>query len=349
MAVDTEAKRWGMLQLASGPSHYPLVFNPDASGLSAIERATVLKLYGGIAFSSPATSAALSGTVTTATEAQIVAGGLTVILTLTNDTWVAAGAAFDAQRQNIIDGLDSAGAEATGWNAEVRDKEVVGAVVRTSDTVVTVTLTAAAAYAVTANETITATVPASALVTSAIDVTASPAFTVTAAAEVPTTTAGGGRILSAPTRRRKRLKRPPGAPERPSEPIARVIAPQPPPSLEALSEALRALEGGERPSEEGVAALMVRMGLETPPAGEEATLAPVLERIAALQQAAQAQHAEQIRAIGQIVVDLDQIRAARETERKEAAAQQAAAEADEEARREEDRRQALMLLLLLLD
>ena len=94
---------------------------------------------------------------------------------------------------------------------------------------------------------------------------------------------------------------------------------------------------------------MVRMGLETPPAGEEATLAPVLERIAALQQAAQAQHAEQIRAIGQIVVDLDQIRAARETERKEAAAQQAAAEADEEARREEDRRQALMLLLLLLD
>ena len=54
MAVDTEAKRWSMMQLASGPSYYPLVFNPDTSGLSAIERATVLKLYGGIAFSAAA-------------------------------------------------------------------------------------------------------------------------------------------------------------------------------------------------------------------------------------------------------------------------------------------------------
>lgn len=53
MAVDTEAKRWGMLQLGSGPAYYPLVFNPDTSGLAAIERATVLKLYGGIAFDSP--------------------------------------------------------------------------------------------------------------------------------------------------------------------------------------------------------------------------------------------------------------------------------------------------------
>ena len=35
------------------PASWHLVFNPDASGLSAIERATVLKLYGGIAFSTP--------------------------------------------------------------------------------------------------------------------------------------------------------------------------------------------------------------------------------------------------------------------------------------------------------
>ena len=57
MAVDTEAKRWGMLQWASGPSYYPHVFNPDTSGLQAIERATVLKLYGGIAWATPAASA----------------------------------------------------------------------------------------------------------------------------------------------------------------------------------------------------------------------------------------------------------------------------------------------------
>lgn len=124
-------------------------------------------------------SAAVSGTATdTIDEADVVAGGKTIIITLTGDTWVAAGATFDAQRQNIIDGLDSAQSEGTGWNAEVRDKEVVGAVVRTSDTVVTITLTAAAAYDITAQETITVTVPATALVTSTGDLTATPTFTV---------------------------------------------------------------------------------------------------------------------------------------------------------------------------
>ena len=49
MAIDSEAKRWGMLNVASGPGR-ALVFNPDTSGLVAIERATVLKLYGGNAF-----------------------------------------------------------------------------------------------------------------------------------------------------------------------------------------------------------------------------------------------------------------------------------------------------------
>ena len=49
----------------------------------------------------------LSGTVTTTiTEADIVTGGRTIILTLSGDTWVASGTAFDAQRQFIIDGLD---------------------------------------------------------------------------------------------------------------------------------------------------------------------------------------------------------------------------------------------------
>ncbi len=52
MAVDTEAKRWSMLALASGavPSH---VFNPDTSGLVSIEQITVLQKYGGIAWSNP--------------------------------------------------------------------------------------------------------------------------------------------------------------------------------------------------------------------------------------------------------------------------------------------------------
>ena len=132
--------------------------------------------YG--SFSADSVTAALTGTITaTVTESDIVTGGKTIILTLTGDTWVTAGATFDAQRQNIINGLDSAQAEATGWDAEVKAKEVVGAVVRTSNTVVTITLTAAAAYDITAQETITATIPSTALTLGGA-VVASPTFTV---------------------------------------------------------------------------------------------------------------------------------------------------------------------------
>jgi len=124
-------------------------------------------------------SAALTGTITASiNEGDIVSGGKTIILTLTNDTWVTAGATFDAQRQNIINGIDSAQAEAFGWDAEVKAKEVVGAVIRTSNTVVTITLSAASAYDITAQETITATIPATALVTSVSAVIANPTFTV---------------------------------------------------------------------------------------------------------------------------------------------------------------------------
>lgn len=121
---------------------------------------------------------ALTGTVTASiTEADIVTGGKTIILTLTNDTWVASGATFDAQRQNIINGIDSAQSEGTGWDAVVKAGLAVTAVVRTSDTVVTVTLSAFASYDITAQETITATIPATARTLGA-SLVASPTFTV---------------------------------------------------------------------------------------------------------------------------------------------------------------------------
>ena len=131
------------------------------------------------AAAAPEPSVALSGTASSGlTEAEVVAGGKTIVLTLTGDTWVAAGATFDAVRQAIIDGMTSSGSETNGWNAEVRDNEVVGAVVRTSDTVVTITLSAAAGYNVTAAEVVTVTVPASALVIATDPVVASPSFVV---------------------------------------------------------------------------------------------------------------------------------------------------------------------------
>lgn len=123
-------------------------------------------------------SAAVTGTLDESTETDIRNGGRTTIITLTGDTWVAAGAAFDAQRQPIINGCTAAEAEAAGWNAQVRDNEDVASVVRTSDTVVTITWTAAPGHQITATENITVTVPAAALVTSASAVVAAPAVQV---------------------------------------------------------------------------------------------------------------------------------------------------------------------------
>ena len=130
-------------------------------------------------------SAALTGTITSsATEQSIRDGGTTALITLTDATWVAAGGTFDAQRQNIIDGLDSAQSETNGWNNEVRDELGVSAVVRTSDTLVTITIPAADVgdYRITSNETITVTVPASAT-SAAGALTASPTALISASTE----------------------------------------------------------------------------------------------------------------------------------------------------------------------
>lgn len=124
---------------------------------------------------------AVTGTATASiTEADVVTGGKTVILTLTGDTWVTTGATFDAQRQNIINGMDSAQAEATGWDAEVKAKIAVTDVVQTSSTVVTITLDAEAAYNITATETITVTVPSTATTLNAGAIVATPTFAITA-------------------------------------------------------------------------------------------------------------------------------------------------------------------------
>ena len=124
-------------------------------------------------------TAAISGTATASiNEDDIVAGGKTIIITLTGGTWVASGASFDAQRQNIINGLDSAQSELLGWDNVVKALQGVGGVVRTSNTVVTITLDAQLTYNITAQETITVTVPTSAILTSSIAVVGTPTFTV---------------------------------------------------------------------------------------------------------------------------------------------------------------------------
>ncbi len=96
---------------------------------------------------------------------------------------------FADARQDIIDGLDSAQAEGTGWDAVVKAGQAVTDVVRTSDGVVTITLDAFGSYDISAQETITATVPGTAL-RGEQSAVATPTFTVSASGGVtiPTVT-----------------------------------------------------------------------------------------------------------------------------------------------------------------
>jgi hypothetical protein len=128
----------------------------------------------------PASSAAITGTITASVdESDIVTGGKTSIITLTDDHWIAAGAgSFDLQRDEIIAGHDSNQSEALGWDLVPKALQSLGGVARTSDTVVTVTWDAFATYNITANETITVTVPATATV-NGVAMTGSPTFTIT--------------------------------------------------------------------------------------------------------------------------------------------------------------------------
>lgn len=139
-------------------------------------------------FRAVGTSAVLTGTIIAGgvTEAEIAAGGETLIITLNNDTFVAAGSGpigSTADTQALIDGITASTTPTNGWNNEVRDKEPTSIVVRTSNTVATLTFTtAASAYDISSNETVEATLPAAVLVTSAIEVVATPTFVITAAA-----------------------------------------------------------------------------------------------------------------------------------------------------------------------
>ena len=126
------------------------------------------------------------GGVTALTEPVVTADSHINTITLSNDTWVPSGSAFNQVRQIILNGVTSAQSEILGWNREVRAKEPVTSVVRTSNTLVTITWTAAPDYDITVNEVITVTVPDEALITSTLPVVATPAIAVTADVAIQT-------------------------------------------------------------------------------------------------------------------------------------------------------------------
>jgi len=132
----------------------------------------------------PPAAVALTGTVVNVddwpVETDIVAGGRTIILTLTSDTWIATGAAAlgtELQTQALLNGLVSDGDYNTGWNA-IRHNILTSDVSRDSATQVTITLSARAEYSILEEETITCTVPNDLLVTSTVDLIAPETFTI---------------------------------------------------------------------------------------------------------------------------------------------------------------------------
>ena len=110
-------------------------------------------------------------------EDDIVAGGKIIVLTLTDDTWVATGGAFEAQRQAIIDKLVSNGSETFGWN-NIRSGIAVTDVARTSATVATITLPALPTHDISVQEVVSTGAPAAALVTSGSDLEATETSTI---------------------------------------------------------------------------------------------------------------------------------------------------------------------------
>jgi hypothetical protein len=123
-------------------------------------------------------SAAITGTATeNIIETDIRDGSKEIVITLTNDAWVATMGDDNAFTTALIAGIDSAQAEGTGWDAEVKGNMVFGDVTRTSDTVVTIILAVEAAYDIIASETITVTIPNDAT-EEAAEIVGSPTFSV---------------------------------------------------------------------------------------------------------------------------------------------------------------------------
>lgn len=106
------------------------------------------------------TSVALTGTAIAGgvLESEIVTGGETIIITLTGDEWVATVGDDNAITTALIASITGDDSGGNGFDAEVSIAH--GNIVRTSDTVVTITLPAAGSYAIAGDETVTVAVPA---------------------------------------------------------------------------------------------------------------------------------------------------------------------------------------------
>ena len=136
----------------------------------------------------------LTGTAITGgmTEEMMVNGGETLIITLSGDTWAPTLGANNALTTAFLAAITGNDGGANGFDAEVA--LVHGNLVRTSSTVMTLTIPAGASYAVTTDETITVAPPASSVDDGIAPTTST--FTVTANVSIALTgTAVAGGVL----------------------------------------------------------------------------------------------------------------------------------------------------------
>jgi len=165
-----------------GKIYYAELFNGVLTATQHSDAHTAIASDNDANWDAPSTTSVLTGTITAAVdEDDITTGGKTLIITLTGDTWKAAGTGpigSTADTQALIDGFSAASSPTTGWNNEVRDKAATTEIVRTSSTVATWTVAAQAGYDITAQETITGTIPIAALTTGAGTIVSTPTFTI---------------------------------------------------------------------------------------------------------------------------------------------------------------------------
>ena len=131
----------------------------------------------------PASASGITVTGTAAptqTEADIVTGGKTIILTLAGDTFVTGTSSEDG----IAGGSDSdIAASGTNWDSLIKTAlDNTDVVLSVGDTVATITLPAFGTYDIPSTETITWTIPAASLTTGTSDIIATPTHTVTPSA-----------------------------------------------------------------------------------------------------------------------------------------------------------------------
>ncbi len=142
-----------------------------------------------------------SGTMITPTPnvAAIVAGGRTLLLTLNtgrlppnSDTWHADIGGNNSRTDDLLAGIVSGGSETNGWNNEVTPLLTFAEVVRTSDSLVTITMPAVAAYSILIPEIISVTIPTTTLTGGNGPLLALPAIVIELAAVIDDTPWCGG-------------------------------------------------------------------------------------------------------------------------------------------------------------